>query len=245
MALSEILLILIRYGLFAVATRLIDKHVLTPEQGTVLVDEVMKHAAYVLGALGIVVWALLSKYWAGLKLKLALDMPAGTTKEELKEAMNVKSTTTKLLSLIAVIALSMGVTACGPKTVRTNVSPVADVANAGGKIQESAHVILVTAKSAHDQKLISDGALGITAIAVNKIGELGLDLKLSLDAYNVAKKAGSDTAKQKEAVNAVLTAMTATLADVGKAIPSGVLRRIDEAASTILQLIALTKGGLL
>lgn len=132
-------------------------------------------------------------------------------------------------------------------TVQTHVSPVADIANAGGKVEESAHAIFVAAQQGNTtivngSPLVSRSALDLVALAVNKLGHLGLSLDDALGAYNAAKGAGSDTTKQVAAVQQVLSAIQQALNDVGKAIPSGTIAAIDQAATSVLGIIAQVKA---
>lgn len=154
------------------------------------------------------------------------------------------------LTLSVCTTIPFATTSCA--TVRTNVSPVADIANAGAKIQETAHVIFESAKTANatinpstGQPLVSRSALDQVAMAVNKVGYLGLDLKASLDAYNAAKAAGADLTRQATAVRAILDALCDTMHDVGAAIPPGIIKTIDDAAATILGIIAQVRGAVL
>lgn len=162
----------------------------------------------------------------------------------------------KRLILMLALALSVGATipvaTAGCATVHTNVSPVADIANAGAKLQESAHVIFESAKTANatinpstGQPIVSRPALDQVAMAVNKVGHLGLDLKAALDAYNAAKAAGADLTAQRAVVGQVLNALTQALQDIGRAIPPGIVQQIDQAASVILGVIAQVKGAVL
>ena len=161
--------------------------------------------------------------------------------------MKTKPTVRTLLAA-AIVGLVVGfaavtVPACGG--IKTNVSPVADVANAGGKVEDYAHVILTSAQYAQTAGIISRQALDDVALAVNKIGHVGLDLKAALDAYNAAKAAGSDLALQRAAVSQALAALSQALADVGQAVPSGTVSQIDQAAGNILGLIAQVKATVL
>lgn len=135
----------------------------------------------------------------------------------------------------------------GCASVQTHVSPVADIANAGGKVEESAHAILEAAISANQtivngKPLLARAVLDDVALAVNKIGHAGLDLNAALNAYNAAKAAGSDTSKQAAAVQLALITIQQTLADIGKAIPNGTIAAVDQAAVAILGIIAQVKG---
>lgn len=150
---------------------------------------------------------------------------------------------------VVCLALAATVPACNK--IRTNVSPVADVANAGGKIEESAHAILVAAQQgnatilASGQPLVSRDQLDQVALAVNKIGHLGFDLGAALDAYNAATSAGSDLTAQKAAVSQVLASLSQALADVGHAVPSGTLDQIDAGIANILAILAQVRGATL
>ena len=146
----------------------------------------------------------------------------------------------RLAALLLAVALATA-PACD-KALKTNVSPVADVANAGGKIEDAAHVVLTTARQAQGQGQISRAALDQVALAVNQVGHLGADLAAALDAYNAVKAAGGDLTLQRAAVQQVLGAVSSAMADVGQAIPSGTLQAVDAAVSSILSIVTQVKG---
>lgn len=139
------------------------------------------------------------------------------------------------------LILGLVTSACG-FTVKTGVSPVADVANAGTKIEDTAQLIFTTASQAQAAALISRTALDTVALAVNKVGHIGIDLNATLGAYNQAKAAGSDLTAQRAAVQTVLSTIEQSMADVGTAIPRGTLADIDNAATSILTIVAEVKG---
>lgn len=141
----------------------------------------------------------------------------------------------KFLPLILIVALASNAGCAW--TIKTGVSPVADVANAGGKIEETAHVILTTAVSSQKAGVIPETAVDLVAIAVNRIGHLGLDLNAALGQYNKIKAAGGDVTAQRSLVSQTMALLTQTLADVGKAIPEGTVKTIDDAVSAILSII--------
>lgn len=149
-------------------------------------------------------------------------------------------TITRVLMTLLVVGLLAGVPACA--SVQTHVSPVADVANAGGKIEDAAHAILKAAETAQGTGLITRAALDDVAIAINKIGHLGIDLKAGLDAYNLAKASGVSTVAQVAAIQQVITTLNQTLADIGKAIPNKTIAAVDAAVTTIVTLIGVVKG---
>lgn len=144
----------------------------------------------------------------------------------------------------ALVFVLLVMPACHP-TIKTGVSPVADIENAGGKIQESAHAILVAVQQSHQANptVITTSMLDLTALAVNKVGHAGLDLGTALDAYNQAKAAGSDTTQQKLAIATALNTITDALNSIGKAIPSGTLAAVDQLATSILGVVAQVKGA--
>lgn len=224
---------------------LVNKHFLSPEQGDHFTKEFATHAIVIVSTVLLFGWTLLSRFFWKLKVKLALGLPENSTEDDLKTVLP-QGKSTKILGLfMALMLASFSMTACTPKVIKTGVSPVADVANAGAKIQDSAHLLFDAAVKADQKNLIPHQALIDTAIAVNKIGHLGLDLSQSLDAYNAAKASGKDLTQIKAAINQTLDALKSTLADVGVAIPPGKLEKVDEAIRTIIDLLALTKGGLI
>jgi hypothetical protein len=154
-----------------------------------------------------------------------------------------------VLPLLAALLGGASLPACSH--VKTNVSPVADVANAGGMIEDSAHAILVAAQRGNatiqpnGQPLVSRQALDDVALAVNRIGHLGLDLGAALNAYNAAKAAGSDTSAQKAAVQLVLASLNQALTDIGHAIPNQTIAAVDDGVNNILSILAQVRGAAL
>jgi hypothetical protein len=153
-----------------------------------------------------------------------------------------------ILLACALGAGAMTLPACA--SVQTHVSPVADIANAAGKVEESAHVILVEAQKANQipnplkpgELLVNRGNLDRVAIAVNKLGHLGLDLDAALGDYNAAKAAGKDLTAVRAVVSKALADISTALGDVGEAIPNGTLAAVDQAVGSILGILATVKG---
>lgn len=146
--------------------------------------------------------------------------------------------------ICATCAIIVGLSAYSAcASIRTNVSPVADVASAGSKIEDGAHAILVAAQSAEASKLITRAQLDTVALAVNKIGYLGLDLKAGLDDYNSLKSAGKDLSGIRSGLQQVLATLTQTMQDIGKAIPPGTIQQVDQLATSVLGVIAQVKLG--
>lgn len=131
---------------------------------------------------------------------------------------------------------------CAGFKVQTGVSPVADIANAGAKIEDTAHTILTAAATYQKEGAITRDNLDTVALAVNKIGHVGKDLKSALDAYNAAKAAAKDLTLSRTAIDASLSAIGQALADIGNAIPPGTLQRIDQAALAIVDVVMQVKG---
>lgn len=146
--------------------------------------------------------------------------------------------------LVLCLSLSLMSVGCGFK-VKTGVSPVADIANAGGKIEDSGQAIFqATIKArAASPTIVSQQAADDVAIAVNHLGHAGLDLNVALTAYNVAKAAGGDLALQKFNVQKELNIVNQFLTDIGKALPAGTLQAVDLIVTTVLQVIADVKVG--
>lgn len=139
---------------------------------------------------------------------------------------------------ILALCVSVPPSACGAK-IKTNVSPVADVANAGGTIEESGQAIFqATIKSTVPQKAKDD-----VAIAVNKLGHAGLTLNAALAAYNTAKAAGADLNAQRATVQQALDVVNTFLADVGKALPPGTLQAVDALVNIIINTVVQVKVG--
>jgi hypothetical protein len=149
--------------------------------------------------------------------------------------------------LIAVIAFAfaMPIGACGGVKVKTGISPVADIANAGGKIEESGQAIFqaVTKARVATPNIVSQKAADDVAIAVNKLGHAGLILNDALTAYNTAKAAGTDLTVQKAAIQQELTVVNQFLTDIGKALPTGTLQAVDALVNTIIDAVLQVKVG--
>ena len=137
--------------------------------------------------------------------------------------------------LILVLALSFS--ACA--SVNTGVSPVADIANAGGKIEETGQAIFqATIKSTVPQT-----AKDAVALAVNKLGHVGLTLNNALTAYNSVKAAGGDLTAQRAAVQQALAVVSQFLSDIGKALPTGTLQAVDTLVGVIVDTVVQVKAG--
>ena len=152
--------------------------------------------------------------------------------------------TIKITSVLLML-LAGSAAACGGVKVATGVSPVADIANAGGKIEDTGQAIfqaVIQARTA-SPTIVPQSAADAVAIAVNKLGHVGVALNGALTAYNTAKAAGSDTTQQKLAVQQVLTTVTSFLTDVGKALPAGTLATVDTLINTIIDIVAQVKLG--
>lgn len=143
-----------------------------------------------------------------------------------------------LLACLAAIPAAHTACASAPPT---KVAQIADVA---AKVELSAGALLKQAQQAQAAGLITRTQLDVVALAVDKIGRLGLDLQSGLSDYNAAKTAGADTTKQAAVVNKIVADITQALADVGKAIPNGTVAAIDQAAVQVLGLVVQIKGGL-
>ncbi len=146
--------------------------------------------------------------------------------------------------LLCVLALSLVMPACGAQ-IKTGVSPVADIANAGGKIEESGQAIFqATIKArAATPNLVSQAAADAVAIAVNRLGHAGQMLNSALAVYNTAKAAGKDLNAQKVAVQQALSMVDSFLTDIGKALPTGTLQTVDALVNVIIDTVVQVKAG--
>lgn len=147
--------------------------------------------------------------------------------------------------LIAILALL--VVSCSSNPPPTPVASVADVAT---KIEQSANVILHATEAgtmvivpSTGKPLISRDQLDVVALAINRLGHLGITLKTALDDYNAVKAAGSDLTAQRIAVQQILVDVSAALNGINKAIPMGTLQAVDGAINTIFTIIASVKGA--
>lgn len=135
--------------------------------------------------------------------------------------------------------------ACGGVKVSTGVSPVADIANAGGKIETSGQAIFQAVIQA---RAASPGSVGQVvvddvAMAVNKLGHGGILLNSALSAYVTARNAGADLTAQRLGVQQALLTVNAFLTDIGKALPPGTLQTVDALVNTIITTVVDVKAG--
>lgn len=150
----------------------------------------------------------------------------------------------RYLSLF-LIAFSLVVTN-GCAHVKTEVSPTADVRNAAGKIEETGHTIFTTAvklrKDMPDR--MPQVAADQIAMAVNRLGHVGLDLNKALDAYLTAKAATQDLTQTRAAVQAILGSVNDAMTEVGHALPPGTFQQIDVLVQQVLGLVLQIRGVL-
>jgi hypothetical protein len=148
----------------------------------------------------------------------------------------------KSLSILLLVGLCFS--GCA-STIKTNVSPVADIANAGGKIEDTGQAIfqaVIQARTA-TPTLISQSVADAVAIAVNRLGHAGLLLNVSLSNYNAAKAAGTDLTAQQAAIQAELATVNQFLIDIGQALPAGTLQTVDALVNTIVSIVVQVKAG--
>ena len=136
------------------------------------------------------------------------------------------------------LAFLLCMPACGAR-IKTNVSPVADIANAGGKIEDSGQAIFKAVVASNVPQTVKNDV----ALAVNKLGHAGLTLNASLTAYNTAKAAGPNTAAEKLAVQQALATVQDFLTNINKALPPGTLQEVDSLVNVILDAVAQVKLG--
>ncbi len=153
--------------------------------------------------------------------------------------------TIRVLALACVLISAGAASAACPAQIKTNVSPVADIANAGGKIEQTGHQIFTSVVKAHDASpgLVSQQVEDGVALAVNKLGHVGLDLDAALGAYNAAKAAGGDLTAQRAAVVKILATVEQAMADVGKVLPPGTIQTVDALVTDVLTAVATVKLG--
>ena len=143
------------------------------------------------------------------------------------------------LSLFVVIfALSFSGLGCGSH-VKTGVSPTADIRNAAGKVEETGNVILKTVVKAQQDMpdRIKRETVDQVALAINRLGHVGLDLNGAIDAYLAAKAAGKDITLSRAAVQKILTSVDDVMKEVGKALPPGTLQTVDQLVQQVLGLV--------
>jgi hypothetical protein len=145
----------------------------------------------------------------------------------------------------ALLILALSFTACGGVKIATGVSPVADIANAGGKIEESGQAIFqaVVKANAATPTIVTNKIEENVAIAVNRLGHAGLLLNAALTSYNAAKAAGTDLTAQKAAIQSELLIVDQFLTDIGRALPAGTLQTVDALVNVIVDAVLQVKTG--
>ena len=137
--------------------------------------------------------------------------------------------------LVLVFALTFS--ACA--SVNTGISPVADIANAGGKIEDTGQAIF----KATIQSTVPQTAKDSVALAVNKLGHEGVTLNNALSAYNAVKASGGNLTAQRAAVQQALGVVSQFLTDIGKALPAGTLQAVDTLVAVIVDTVVQVKSG--
>ena len=154
----------------------------------------------------------------------------------------------KRLLLVALL-LSTPLLAGCPKNPPTAVATIADT---GGRIEDTAHEIFTAVVTYNKNQnvnpvthnlLVPTPVVDQIAIAVNRIGHVGLDLNAALLAYNQTKAAGKDPVLERLAVQRLLDAVFSAMGDVQKALPPGVVTQIDELVVTVLKLVNTARAG--
>ncbi len=145
----------------------------------------------------------------------------------------------KLTTLVLVSALALP--ACA--TFHAAPTPVAGVADIASRIEDSAVTLLQYTVTAQKQGLVSEAQVDVVAIAVDKIGRAGLDLRIALDDYKAVKAAGKDVSAQLANVQRIVGDINTSLALIGKAIPSGTVATIDQAVVAIVNILATIQIG--
>jgi hypothetical protein len=152
----------------------------------------------------------------------------------------------KRFLLIALILSTPLLAAC-PKAPPTPVAAVADV---GSKIEDTAHEIFTTAVAFNANgvqnpvthtPLVPTAVVDQIALAVNKVGHVGLDLHAALLEYNADKAAGKDLTAAKLLVQQALNVVTNAMADIGKVLPAGTIQQVDTLITSVLSLVAQLK----
>lgn len=149
---------------------------------------------------------------------------------------------------LLLVALLLIAPACASHSAPTAVASVADV---GSKIEDTAHLIFTTAvafnvnqvKAPNGTLLVPTVAVDRVAIAVNKVGHVGLDLNAALTEYTADKSVGKDLTAAKLLIQQALNIVTQAMADIGKVIPAGTVQQIDSLITSVLSLAAQIKAG--
>lgn len=154
----------------------------------------------------------------------------------------------KRLLLIALLLSTPMLAAC-PHNPPTPVAAVADV---GGRIEDTAHEIFTAAYTYNKNQIVNPVTHNLLvptpvvdqiAMAVNKVGHVGLDLNAALNAYNATKAAGKDPVAERAAVQRILDAVFAAMGDVQLALPPGIVTQIDELVVAVLKLVTTARAG--
>jgi hypothetical protein len=136
-------------------------------------------------------------------------------------------------------ALTLAVTlAVSPACVHFSkaATPEQKVADVVSKVESSATQLLKIAQTAQTDGVISKDQLDHVALAVDKIGHLGVDLNVELQDYSKLKAAGKDVAKVVALIDTTKANLLTTLSDLGVNFPPSVKAGIDTVVNIIISL---------
>jgi len=150
--------------------------------------------------------------------------------------------------LLLLLLCSTPLLAACPHTPPT---PVAVIADTGGRIEDTAHEIYTAAYTYNKNQIVNPVTHNLLvptpvvdqiAMAVNKVGHVGLDLNAALLSYNQVKASGQDPVTQRAAVQRLLDSVFSAMGDVQRALPPGIVTQIDELVVAVLKLVTQVKG---
>lgn len=234
-----------RAALAALTGYLVTHHILTAAQGDSFASEALTHLMLVAPFAGAILWSVLQKYRSRIEFLTALDSPQGTTEARVKAAI-AEGWGSSLKTGVPLVLLAFCCTlAWLPACASAPPTKVAAVADIGAKLEASAGALLSQAQTASatvnpatGRTFISRDQLDVVAIAVDKVGRMGLLLEAGLRDYNAAKAAGGDTSSLVIVVQQTVADITSALNVIGKSIPNGTVASIDQAIGSVFSIIA-------
>lgn len=125
--LVEILLSWARAALVAAGTFLVTHHVLTAAQGDALTGELLTHLALAAPIAIALIWSAIQKYGARVKFLTALELPAGTSEEVVKDKV-ANGTGATIAAVAILVCLGAGATlpACASAPPKGTYSTVGE-----------------------------------------------------------------------------------------------------------------------
>ena len=240
---------LVRAGLTMLTGFLLERHLVSKEIADQFVSDGVARVLIAVPAVLALAWSVWVKIRGRARFLTALQSPPGTTEDQVKDKVDRgMGVSVKAGAVLLACLLGIGSMPACSQNPPTKVAALADSAT---KVQQSANVIFHATEAASaivvpstGRPLVSEQQLITVALVVNKVGHLGVDLAHALQDYTAATKAGKDLTLIRAVAQKAIADLEGAMADIGKAIPPGLIRTIDQAVTDIFFAINLVKGGL-